>query len=107
MSLDKTDSAIAWGADQGCQTCDPRGKCGRCKDFVLQCKCLVSEAGLQNLRENDRKVHFGLHLITFEDRLIKVWGPLIYNLACLNFFRLSLPRIESTNVNTARSNELV
>ena len=86
MSLDKTDSAIACGVDQGCQTCGPRGKCGRCKDFVLQCKCLVFKVGLQKLRENDHKVHFGLHLITVGDRLTKVWEPPIYSLACLNFF---------------------
>ena len=92
---------------QGCQTYGP------CKDFVPQCERLVSEVGLRNLRENVCKVmadnlqklrqawrvavreamtfffgdqHFELHPITSGDRLIKVWGPLIYTLACLCCF---------------------
>ena len=35
----------------------------------------------------------------------KVWGPLTYSLACLNFFQQSLVRIKSKYVNVAHSTE--
>ena len=44
--------------------------------------------------------HFRLHLITFADRLIKVWGPLIYSLlksVFLKLFSISAPPEQPTD----------